>query len=71
MVLNIIKKYFFFIFLIFFLINFFKIFNVNKDFNNYILNDDKILEHKIIKGDSLKYWNIASELDKNFFFVSK
>jgi hypothetical protein len=67
MILHNIRKYFFFIFFLFFLINIFNISQVNKEFNNYVFNEDKIIEHKIIKGDSLKYWNIASELEKNFF----
>ena len=61
------KKYFFLIFILFFFINISNIYKVNNSFNNFSTENNKIIEHKIIKGDSLKYWNIASELDGNFF----
>lgn len=61
------KKFFFFLLFLSFLFNCFNIIKVNKKFNQNVTNDNKILEHKIIKGDSLKYWNIASELENNFF----
>ena len=61
------KKYFFLIFILSFFINISNIYKVNNSFNNFSIENNKIIEHKIIKGDSLKYWNIASELDGNFF----
>ena len=67
MVLKNLKKYFYLILFLSFLFNFFTINNVNKKFNNYVFQDNNIVEHKILKGDSLKYWSIASKLENNFF----
>ena len=67
MVVDNFRKYFYLILFFCFLFNFFKINNVNKEFNDYVYKDNNIVEHKILKGDSLKYWSIASKLENNFF----
>ena len=67
MILKNIKKYFYLIFFLSFLFNLFTINNVNKEYNDYLYQDNNIVEHKILKGDSLKYWSIASKLENNFF----
>lgn len=61
------KKYFYIIFILAFIINSFLVYEVNKKFNKYEVVNNQIVAHKIIKGDSLKYWKIANELNKDFF----